>query len=227
MPTSVLYRIALATVAAGALSGTAGMATAQTVYRIVGPDGRVTFSDQPPPAGAAAKATPAAGARAGGNGSPVALPYALQQVVNRFPVTLYTGGDCAPCVSARNLLVSRGVPFTERTVASNEDIGALQRLSGDSSLPFGTIGGQQIKGFSDVEWTQFLDAAGYPKASQLPVGYRAPAPTPLVAVSTPPAAPATPAADAAPGAAAAAPGRAPATANAPSRPATNPAGITF
>ena len=224
MPTSMLHRIAQAVVAAGALAGAAGMATAQTVYRIVGPDGRVTFSDQPPPAGAGAKATPATSSRAGGGASPAPLPYALQQVVNRFPVTLYTGGDCAPCVSARNLLVARGVPFSERTVTSNDDIGALQRLSGDGTLPFGTIGGQQIKGFSDVEWTQFLDAAGYPKTSQLPASYRAPAPTPLVAVS---AAPAAPAADATPDAAAAAPARAPATAATPGRANTNPAGITF
>ena len=111
-------------------------AQAQGVYRIVGPDGKVTFSDRPPADASSAQparaATEAAGAA---NGE---LPYALRQVANRFPVTLYTGSDCTPCTSARNLLTSRGIPFTERTVSSNEDIAALQRLSGASSLPFGT-----------------------------------------------------------------------------------------
>ena len=118
------------------------------------------------------------------------MPYELRQIANRYPVTIYTGSDCAPCGSLRNLLTSRGVPYTERTVVSNEDIAALQRLSGNSSLPFGTIGGQQLVGFSDAEWIQYLDAAGYPKQSQLPSNYRQPAPAPLVAAKPVEAAPA-------------------------------------
>jgi glutaredoxin len=229
MTHSATPRHALAMVAVAALLAS-GMAAAQTVYRIVGPDGRVTFSDQPPPVGAAAKAAPAANVRPGGGAGSSPLPYALQQVVNRFPVTLYSGTDCAPCASARSLLTARGVPFTERTVSSNEDIGALQRLSGDSTLPFGTIGGQQLRGFSDVEWTQFLDAAGYPKTSQLPAGYRAAAPTPLVAASTV-AAPPEAEAKAAPPNRSAAPApssaAAPTPDDRPARTSTNPAGITF
>ena len=63
---------------------------------------------------------------------------------------------------------TRGIPFDERTVKSNEDVEALQRLSGQASLPLLTIGTQQLKGFSDAEWSQYLDAAGYPKSVQLP-----------------------------------------------------------
>lgn len=158
----------------------AASAQAQSVYRIVGPDGRVTFSDRPP--ADATSAQPSRTVNTGPAAANAALPLELRQVANRFPVTLYTGSDCAPCTSARNLLTRRGVPFTERTVSTNEDISALQRLSGSTSLPFGTVGGQQLAGFSDTEWTQYLDAAGYPKQSQLPANYRAPVPTPLVAV---------------------------------------------
>ena len=165
-------------------------AQAQAVYRIVGPDGKVTFSDRPTAEASAqpARSSTAPASPATTNG---ALPYELRQIANRYPVTIYTGSECAPCGSLRNLLTSRGVPYTERTVVSNEDIAALQRLSGSSSLPFGTIGGQQLVGFSDAEWVQYLDAAGYPKQSQLPSNYRQPAPTPLVAakpVETAPAA---------------------------------------
>ncbi len=153
---------------------------AQTLYRSVGPDGKVTFSDVPPPPSASAKAKGSTGA--GGPASPgSALPYELQQIASRYPVTLYTSDNCGPCASGRNLLNARGIPFTERTINTAEDAAALQRMSGDASLPFLTIGSQQIPGFSDVEWTQFLDAAGYPKTSQLPPGYRAAGATPLVA----------------------------------------------
>lgn len=194
----------------------AGAAPAQTVYRHVDKSGKVTFSDQPP----AADAQPAAprGGAAGGAGP--ALPYELRQVAQRYPVTIYTGDECGPCGAGRSLLVTRGIPFEERTVKSNEDIQALQRLSGGQpSLPILSIGSQQLKGFSDAEWSQYLDAAGYPKSAQLPAGYRNPPAQPLVAVQAAPAAPAAPAA------AAPAPAPAPAAANGPTP--SNPAGIKF
>lgn len=184
-----MHKPKLAPLLASLLMTLAGAsAHAQGVYRIVGPDGKVTFSDRPPadaPA-QAARTTGAAPAPASGN---AALPYELRQVATRYPVTIYTGNDCAPCTSLRNALVARGVPFTERTVTTSEDAQALQRLSGSASLPFGSIGGQQLVGFSDVEWAQYLDAAGYPKQSQLPSNYRAPAATPLVAAKAVEAAP--------------------------------------
>lgn len=160
-------------------------ATAQ-VYRIVGPDGRVTFSDRPPAEGQAAKARTLA-IEGGSAGSAAPLPAEVRAAASRFPVTLYTGTDCGPCISARSLLTSRGVPFTERTVTTNDDIEALQRLAGAPRLPFATIGSQHIRGFSEPEWSQYLDAAGYPKVSQLPPSYRNPAPRPLVAVQEAPA----------------------------------------
>jgi glutaredoxin len=162
---------------------TAGHAQAQTVYRVVGPDGRVTFSDKPPAASDNATATGAGGRPIGAGGA--ALPFELRQVASKFPVTLYTSSSCVPCGSGRALLNSRGIPFAEKTVNTSEDVEALQRISGESSLPFLTIGGQQIKGYSDAEWTQFLNAAGYPQTSTLPAGYRNPAATPLVAVQKP------------------------------------------
>lgn len=191
-------------------------AAAQGVYRIVGPDGRVSYSDQPPPA---ANARPAAtGAPGAAGGANVPLPFELRQVVGRYPVVLYTSAECAPCNSGRNLLNARGIPYSEKTITTFEDAEALKRLSGQTSLPVVTIGSQQIKGYSDGEWTQFLDAAGYPKQSALPTAYRRAAPAPLVAV--------TPAAATAPGTTAQTqPTEAPAPSVAP--PVTNPAGIRF
>lgn len=198
-------------------------AQAQGVYRIVGPDGKVTFSDRPPPDGNAQPAR--AGAAAAPSAGNDALPYELRQLSNRFPVTLYTGTDCSPCTVARAYLVSRGIPFTERTVSTTEDITALQRLSGSDIVPFATIGGQHLSGFSQSEWAQYLDAAGYPKQSQLPRNYRQPAPTPLVAVA--PAVPASAAASTpAPTRPAAQRQRPPAPVNQGPTP-SNPAGIQF
>jgi hypothetical protein len=189
-------------------------ANAQQIYRIVQPDGRVTFTDRrPPETNAKATAGPVA---AQGGGSQAALPFELREAANRYPVTLYTAPECGPCGIGRTMLSNRGIPFTEKTVISSDDIEALKRLAGAPSLPFLTIGSQQLKGFAEAEWAQFLDAAGYPKTSQLPSGYTRPPATPLVAAQQPQA-PAR--ASAAPTARAAAPAPAPAT--------DNPAGIRF
>ncbi|MFO1194507.1 MAG: glutaredoxin family protein [Rhodoferax sp.] len=169
----------------GLLCGTAG---AQTIYRIVGPDGKVTFSDKPPADAAKATATTASGKPLGPTGADATLPFELRQVVARFPVTLYAGASCVPCNSGRLLLQSRGIPFNEYTVSTQEDVEALQRLSGNNNLPFLTIGAQKIRGFSEAEWTQFLNAANYPATSVLPQNYRMPPPRPLVVVQKPPAA---------------------------------------
>lgn len=147
-------------------------AAAQMIYRSVGPDGRVTFSDREP--NAARAAVTAEDARAPANASD-ALPYALRDAQARFPVTLYTGSDCSPCASARALLSTRGIPFTELSVRTTADVAALQALSGQDRLPFATIGQQHVTGFSADEWRQYLDAAGYPQTSVLPAGYRPPA----------------------------------------------------
>lgn len=159
-------------------------AHAQTIYRIVGADGRVTFSDKPPVSQDQGKIA-STGVGAAGAASAANLPFELRQVSSKYPVTLYTSADCAPCGAGRTLLSGRGVPFNERTITTPEDAAALQRLTGENSLPMLTIGGQRLKGFSDVEWTQYLDAAGYPRASMLPSGYKNPVATPLVSVQKP------------------------------------------
>lgn len=117
------------------------------------------------------------------------------------------------------MLRSRGIPFTEKTVTTVEDSEALKRISGETSLPFLTIGGQQIRGYSDSEWTQFLNAAGYPKSSALPASYRNPAPSPLVVVQKQ-----TPAANAEEKPAQRAPAE---PKRAPVTNSSNPAGIKF
>lgn len=183
-------------------------AGAQQVYRQVDANGKVTFSDQA--ASAAVGATPARRASTGGVGDPsrtgevggaavagsdnAALPFELRQVVSRYPVIIYVSEACAPCAAGRSLLMARGVPFAERSVSTAEDIDALQSLSGQKSLPLLGIGAQQLRGFSDVEWSQYLDAAGYSKSLRLPASYRNAPATPLVALRAASAAPAAAAA---------------------------------
>jgi glutaredoxin len=166
-------------------------ASSHALYKVVGPDGRVTYTDRPP-AEAQGRVTPIGG-RAPAPVADVALPAELRQAVARFPATLYvTGGACEPCDGARQMLRNRGVPYSERTVISREDTDAFERLTGGREVPVLTLGAQTLRGFSPDVWSSYLDAAGYPRDSRLPAAYQYPAPTPLVErrVAAPPAPPA-------------------------------------
>jgi len=171
-----------------ALASLASPALAQ--YKIVAPDGSVTYTDRPPVSDSAKVSSLGrrGTAASGPTGSDGTLPFDLRQVSSRFPVTLYTGANCMPCDSGRRLLQQRGVPYTERLVASLEDSAALDRLTGGRTIPSLTIGAQQLRGFNPTDWTTYLDAAGYPAESRLPRGWSPAAPTPLVARAAAPAA---------------------------------------
>ncbi len=203
-------RVALTVAAALSVAGWSATVAAQTLYRSVDAQGRVTFSDKPPSTAARpVEAPPTSEVDTGADG----LPFELRQVVQRYPVTLYTQRNCAPCDEGRSMLRARGVPFRERTVDGSRDMEALQQLSGQTGLPLLTIGAQQLRGFADGDWSQYLNAAGYPRSNGLPPGYSPPAARPLAGPAPPPAATAPAPARVEP----------PATGPTPS----NPAGIRF
>lgn len=156
------------------------------LYKWVGPDGKVTYTDTPPPA--SAKQVESKSIAAGGPGGSD-FPYELSEPVKSHPVTIYTASKCVPCDEGRKLLDSRGIPFTEKTVNSSEDIARLREIGGDTQLPLLIIGRTTQKGFSADGWGGILTAAGYPEASKLPKNYRNP-PTEAAAPTVKPAAPA-------------------------------------
>ncbi|MDO8299074.1 glutaredoxin family protein [Lacisediminimonas sp.] len=159
----------------------AGTASAQ-LYKWTGPDGKVNYTDTPPPRDAR---NVEARSRSGEGSGPL-LPFALQQVVTAHPVTLYTMKNCAPCDDGRKLLAARGIPVSEKTVTSNDDIAALRALAGGAAqLPLLSVGKQRQQGYEPNAWNQLLSAAGYPAESRLPAGWRNAAPAPL----SPPEAP--------------------------------------
>jgi glutaredoxin len=141
------------------------------LYKWVGPDGKITYSDTPPPA----TAKQVERKNLGDGGIPTAdLPYELAEAVRNSPVTLFTSAKCAPCDAGRNLLRQRGVPFREKTVTTNSDIAKLKEAGGDTQLPYLLIGRSSQQGFEAGAWNGALTAAGYPESSILPRSYQAP-----------------------------------------------------
>lgn len=165
MKTSSVSILLLLTLASGA-------AAAQQMYKWIGKDGKINYSDTPPPITARQTEIKAVSA-----GSPDSsdLPYELAQATKSSPVTLYTGPTCAPCDSGRNFLTSRGIPFAEKTVKTYEDGQQLKQAGGAATLPLLVVGRNRQSGFEPTGWGTALTAAGYPETSRLPASYRNPA----------------------------------------------------
>lgn len=154
-------------------------------YKVVAPDGSVSYTDRPPLT-SNVRITPLArqGSRAPA-GPEIGLPPELRTATQRHPVTLYATADCGPCDSGRRMLQQRGVPYIEKRILNEDDAAALERLVGGRTVPALSIGAQPLRGFAEADWNSYLDAAGYPRESKLPKGWAAAEATPLVERTVP------------------------------------------
>lgn len=151
------------------------------LYKVVGPDGRITYTDREPPL---ALGRVSEMSSTGRESTGVQLPIELREATTRYPVTLFTAPACAPCDDARQLLRQRGVPHVEKSALNNDDRDAWLRVVGGPQAPALRIGSQMLRGLTASEWTSYLDAAGYPRTSRLPPNYSYPAAEPLVPRAT-------------------------------------------
>ena len=94
------------------------------------------------------------------------LPYATRLAHHNFPVTLYAFSSCGdPCQQARNFLHKRGIPFTEKSLGSKEELEAFKLKSGSDTFPTLSVGKTWLKNFEAGQWNSELDIAGYPKTA--------------------------------------------------------------
>lgn len=139
------------------------------MYRWVDSEGKVHYSDTPPPP----SAKKVEEKNFGGNVVPSDnLPYSVQLAVKNFPVTLYTG-DCGDgCKQAQAYLTKRGIPYTQRLPGANkDDAAAFKKVSSDNLIPLLLVGKvYTLKGYSESEWANALDQAGYPRTNTFPGG---------------------------------------------------------
>lgn len=156
-------RLIAAAILFSACAGASGQA-----YRWVDRNGKVHYTQDPPPPGA--KGVQRKSFRQGAV-DPSSLPYATQVAAKNSPVALYTAPDCGePCDRARALLVKRVVPFREVSVLSQNEVDELKRISGKSDIPLLVVGAQAQSGYAEGAYHGLLDAAGYPSGSATPVG---------------------------------------------------------
>jgi len=147
-------------------------AGAAEMYRWVDKDGKVHYSDSPPPPTAeqVEQKNIGAGSTVGGD----EMPYATRVAAKNFPVTLYVSDCGEACNLARQHLAKRGIPYTPKNPATNQaDSEALKKLIGAPQVPVLVVGNASpLKGYDQGSWDAALDAAGYPKSK--PYGYKEP-----------------------------------------------------
>src|SRR5512134_346187 len=147
--------------------------------------GQVAYGDRPPPD---AQNLIRIDTRFIGEQTQSLLPYLVRRASSNFPVMLFTSKNCPPCVTSRNFLNKRGIPFAERTIETADDSMEFKRLTGAEGVPVVMLGTKPLIAFDPEEWNNALDATGYPQTSQLPLNFKQEPPRPLTQREKPPAA---------------------------------------
>src|SRR5215472_13591041 len=137
------YFVVVATISAAIACG----AAAAQAYRWVDNQGRVHYTQTPPPPGA--RDVQRKNLQQSDAAASAGLPYATQLAAQNFPVKLYTQDKCEACDRARALLVKRGVPFSEVSVLSQKEVDEVKAISGEPKLPLLIVGSLHQSGFQE------------------------------------------------------------------------------
>jgi glutaredoxin len=136
------------------------VAQADTLYKWVDRQGRVSYHDQPPPEGAGYRVEE----KVLGDRKTPKEDDTLAKIVEQYPVTLYFVPVCGSCDLARVYLQKRKVPFTEQNLNADPELQqTLKKKIGSLSAPTLMIGEKVMKGYVESVLEGELDGVGYPK----------------------------------------------------------------
>jgi glutaredoxin len=134
---------------------------AQQVYRWVDANGRVQYSDQPPPPGTKNVQEKNVGGNSIQNNE---LSLVAQDAQKKNPVTVYVNECGESCDAAKSYLNKRGIPHTvvdpTRSLELNKK---FKEETGGTVVPVLKVGERRLSGWSESSWASALDSAGYPK----------------------------------------------------------------
>jgi glutaredoxin len=135
-------------------------AQADTLYKWVDSQGRISYHDQPPPDGAGYRVEE----KVLGTGNKHKEDDTLAKIAQKHPIILYSVPDCGPCDLARLYLQKRKLPFTEQNLNAKPELQQiLKKKIGTLSAPTLMIGEKVMKGYVESMLEGELDAVGYPK----------------------------------------------------------------
>jgi glutaredoxin len=142
-----------------------GLAQSGELYRWVDAQGKVHYGDVPPVTDAQLRLKEIT-LMPPPKDDVQYMPYETRWAQQNFPVTLFASKNCGEyCEQARELLIKRGIPFTETLLDNKKTIAALKSAAGSSRVPTLQVGHDYVHGFEPTQWHKALTTTGYPKAS--------------------------------------------------------------
>ncbi len=132
---------------------------AQTLYKSVGPDGRVVYSDQPPADGKVQKTMTFENLPS--TTLPAATAAYLEQQLKKLRtssytpsapatsgVVLYSADWCGYCKKAKAYLGEKGIGYREVNIDTPDGMTAFAQEGGGKGVPLLVADGQRVRGFS-------------------------------------------------------------------------------
>jgi glutaredoxin len=156
-------KITQATLLAASLwAGFCGAANAQTLYKSVGPDGTVVYSDRPPTSGTMEKTMEVRDLPNTAIPSKTLLELerlrnaaksAPAQAQSQMPaystgVLLFSASWCGYCRQAKAYLAQRGVAYREFDIDTPDGRIAFVRFGGGGGVPLLISNGKKLRGYS-------------------------------------------------------------------------------
>ena len=140
---------------AGLLSLLHAAAQAQTIYKSIGANGTVVYSDRPPANGKIeetityvdlpSSSLPAAAAQQIEQAARQATPHARRQYTG---VTLYTTSWCGYCKRARAYLSQKDIDYRDIDIEAPGGAAAFAQAGGRGGVPLLVADGHHVRGFS-------------------------------------------------------------------------------
>lgn len=142
-------------------------AMAETLYKTIGPDGRVEYTDRPPADGKAAKTLNFADLPATPLPDSVlryreqlqkGMQNRLANAGKRGGVQLFSAAWCGYCRKAKSWLDGRGIAYTEHDIDTPDGGMAFAQAGSASGIPLLLAGDQRVQGFSAAAYESLFRA---------------------------------------------------------------------
>jgi glutaredoxin len=132
-----------------------------TLYKSVGPDGKISYSDQPPRQGQVVMS------RIFEAGPTSSLPSSAADQLERMRsaktaaapaagVVLYSAAWCGYCQKAKAYLADKRISYREVDIDTKDGLTTFARAGSGKGVPLLTAGTQRVQGFSVAAYNAFF-----------------------------------------------------------------------